>query len=392
MTRLGRKRLWCPETINEVIGIDDRHVAVRGYKSLFVWDHRDGEPITGVDARSISHGDAPVRADVGGRCYTRVSADGRWVAAASLGSRIRVFDNATGEMKFAEDPEYGFDAVAFSLDGEQLVGTAESAYVFTAGVETPVRVAGPCVGARLDANGDIVGAPYKGMVGRWRLDGTELARVSVRHKIESLSFSADGRYGAATTIGVGGLCMWELPDVVVADLACGRAIVRFHDPAEVSRLAVISPDARWLGLHDGRMVRLMPAGARPAWTTPPVIVTWSGYRHVSFSGDDRALLTSNDGVLAVVAVPSGEVLARTPTSTQREVQWSPCARFLVEVGLDDRTLAIRSSGDLAVIGALEFPDPIDALAISPDGERIAVADGPTILIRPVSTTTSQARG
>src|SRR5688500_18442737 len=125
--RLGVHRLWCDETINEVIGVDERYVAVRGYKSLFVFDHRTGELVTGVDARSITGVAHPA---VGKLHMAKASLDGRFVAAASFGNRVRVLEG--GVMKFADDPEYAYDAVTFARDG-RVVATADSAHVWTIG-------------------------------------------------------------------------------------------------------------------------------------------------------------------------------------------------------------------------------------------------------------------
>lgn len=379
--RLGVERLWCPETINEVIGIDDRHVSVRGYKTEFVWDHRDGQVVTGIDARSITHGDpAQVRADIGTRYHSKVSADGRWVAAASYGPRVRIFDNHTGAMKFGDDPEDAYESLTFSHDGTRIVGTAEHAFVWTIGESTPRRVPSCIRGAQLDADGSIVGGAFEGMVGRWSLDNTELARVSVRRKINSLSFTADGRYGAVTTYGTGGLCMWPMPDIVIADLARGRAILRFHDGVEdVTRVATISRNSRWLALSDEAGIRVMPATPLPTWITPPVIARWPAHHSLEFGDGDRAVI-SGDGVAKLVALPTGEVLASKRLTPETGPRWSPDGRCVVGLERTERVVRIRSARDLEVIGEIAFEHSIGAFAVAPDGERIAVSDGATIVI------------
>ena len=377
MIRLGVARLWCPHTIQEVIGIDERHVAARGFDNqMFVWDHRTGELVSGVDARSIGHGDGPIPCDVGSRTQVKVSSDRRWVAAASIGSRIRVYDN--GVMKFADDPEYEYSAVTFSQDGTRVVGTADCAHVWTLGEDTPRLIKACARGGTLDAAGNVVGGAYTGMVGRWSLDNTELARISVRHKIESLSISYDGRYGAVTTYATGGLCMWAMPDVVVADFAGGRAILRFHDGDDVTRVATLSPDARWLALTDAEGIRLLPAAPLPAWTAPPVVARWPG-RSIAFSRDDRAVVT-HESVAKLISIPSGDVLASTPIPEDTWPRWSPDGRFLAEIAPDERLVRFRSTRDLEVIGEQAFEHPVFDFALAPDGTRIAVTDGPTLLI------------
>lgn len=377
MNRLGAIRLWCPETIQEVLGIDDRYVAVRGHSSLFAWDHRDGTRAT-IDPRTVPRGTGEIRIDVGRRNHVAISPDGAWVAAATFGNRVRVWNHVTGELKFAGDPEHAFDDVAFSPDGTRIVGTADAAYVWNRGLpgQDAVRIPGPVLGARLDRDGDVIGAEARHLVGRWATDGALRTRVSVRHRIDSFSPSADGRHAAITTICTQGLCMDGLPDVVIADLAAGRAIVRFHDPASPSRRAVLSPDAKWLALVDDT-VRIVSAAPRPAWSAPPVLATWPVV-HVAFSADDRALVVGPDGA-ELRRVPTGEVLARVPLPDDARPRFVAGDRWLAELAADQRTIRFRDPRTLAVTHERAFDSLVDAFDVSPDG-TVVVTDGPSLLV------------
>lgn len=373
MNRLGAIRLWCPETIQEVLGIDDRHVAVRGHGSVFAWDHRDGSPAA-IDPRSVPRGTGAIAIDVGGRNHVASSPDGAWVAAASFGNRVRVWSAATGELKFAEDPEYAFDEVAFAPDGRRVVGTADAAYVWEVSGEPVARVRGPVIGARLDRHGDVIGAEARTVVGRWALEGALRSRISVRERIDSFSPSADGRFASITTICTRGLCMDGLPDVVVADLQHGRAILRFHDPASVARRAVLSPDARWLALIDDA-TRIVSAAPRPAWSAPPVLATWP-VTHLAFSSDDRALVIGADGA-ELRRVPTGEILARAALPGDARPRFVAGDRWIVELAADGHTLRFRDPHTLAVTHERGFDVPIEAFDVSADG-RVAIADGPSL--------------
>ncbi len=374
----GTRRMWSDETINGVLGIDDRHVVFRGHSTTFVYDHHDGSLVTDVDPKSITSGDPSLeRVDVGARHQFAVSADGRWVAAASFGSRVRVFDNQTGEMKFADDPEYGYDGLAFSHDGTAIAALADGAWVYSA--TQPTRRARDLrYGIAFDAAGDLIGGDV-GKLARWSVDGVERTRVSIRHKIDSLSISRDGRFASATTMCTGGLCMWPMPDVVVADLQRGTAILRFHDKSDVTRRAMLSPTARWLALMDDTGVRLMSADPRPAWNAPPVLAHWKDRVAIVMSPDDRALLFDDNNVGEVIALPSGERIG-DPITIDREVHWSPDGRFLVELTPDCQHVRVHDASSFAIVNEHAFETRIDSIAISRDGTQLAVSDGPTIQI------------
>lgn len=371
----GTRRLWCDETINWVDGIDDRYVAIRGHSNPFVYDHRTGELVTGIDPRSIPAGTAPLhpslRADPR---WSKVSPDGRWAAVGMLGSRLRIYDNTTGEMKFADDPQYGFDELALSLDGTQLAAIAGAAYVF-AEDRPPRHLPDLRYGIAFDAAGDLIGGNV-GKLARWSVDGTERSRVSVRHKIDSISISRDGRLASATTMIMGGLCMDGLPDVVVADLQRGRARLRFRDPGEITRRAVLSPDGRWLVLQDDGRARLMSAEARPPWSVPPIVRAWEGHSLV-MAPDDRALLVDEASRARVIALPSGEPISE-PTTLDGEIRASPDGSVYVEVTPDRRTVRVRDRSTLQILRERATELSIRTFEISSDGKRLAITDGPII--------------
>jgi hypothetical protein len=371
--RFGTHRFWCPETINEVIGIDHRHVAVRGHSSLFVYDRRTGLLVEGVDARSVPCGEpAMLRVDVGKRHLVKVSPDGRWAAAANFGSRVRVFDNETGAMQFPEDPEHAYSDVAFSADGSQVVGTANGAYAWSSPEHLPAQIPQAWHRARFLGE-DIVGGAIKDYIGRWRIDGHERARVSIRHKVEHMSWTADARRVAVSTVVTGGLCIAPMPDVVVADVTTGRAVLRFHDDADITRGAYLSPDGKWLALSDENGVRLCDASPRAPWLVPPVLQTWP--HGIVLADRDRALRTTG-GAVDLVTLPDGEVITRVAS----DGYWSWSRAGFCEVTLDQRRLRVRDPQTLAIVRELGFDFQIDAFAISPDGKRIALTDEATLVV------------
>ncbi len=376
----GTRRLWTDETINEVIGIDERFVSIRGHSNPFVYDHLTGELADGIEPRSITSGEAPLHpaieiSDVSRGRWSKVSRDGRWAAVASLGNRVRVFDNTSGEMKFADDPPCAFENLAFSPDGSRIAALADGAWIF--GGE-PQRVAGIQYGLAF-AGEDLVGG-VAGKLARWNVDGSERARVSIRHKVENLTFSADGRFAAVTTVYTSGLCMAPMPDIVVADLVRGHAILRFRDIDDISRTVTLSPNARWLVLSDGELTRLLSAEPRAPWSAPPPLARWE-QRYLVPSPDDRALLVDHESNAELIALPSGEVLGTKRKLENAGLLWSPDGRFIAQLPLDQSRVLLRDPRTLEVIGEHGFNSVLDSIAISRDGKQLAVTDGPTIEIR-----------
>lgn len=366
----GSRRLWCDETINGVLGIDERHVAIRGHRNEFVYDHTTGELVTGIDAKSIPSGTAPLHPSLtADPRWSKVSPDGKWAAIGPIGSRLRVYDNTTGAMKFAEDPPYAFDHLAFSPDGSRICALANGAWVFG---DTTRYVPGIQYGLAFCGD-DLVGGTA-GKLARWSLDGTERTRVSIRHQVEHLSFTADGTRAAVTTLLTSGLCAAPMPDVVVADLARGTAILRFHDPSsDMNRSATLSPDGTWLVLWDGESVRVCSAAPRAPWSKPPVLVEWPECALIT-SWDNRALRFQG-ATATLIELPTGTAIGPsfTPEGT---VYWGP--GYLYE--LDQQRLIVRDPTTFEVTGERDLGMIIDTMVVSRDGKRLAITDGPTIQI------------
>lgn len=370
----GTRRLWCDETINWVLGIDDRYVAIRGHSNEFVYDHTTGELVTGVDARSIPSGTAPLHPSLATNesreRWCKVSPDGKWAAVGPLGSRLRVYDNTTGEMKFADDPPYAFDDLVFSPDGSRIAALANGAWVFG---DTTQHVPGITYGLAFCGD-DLVGGTV-GKLARWSLDGTERARVSIRHKVEHLSFTADGTRAAVTTLLTSGLCAAGMPDVVVADLARGTAVLRFHDPSDdLNRSATLSADGAWLVLWDGASARVCSAAARAPWSKPPVLAEWPDCS-LLVSWNDRALRFDRDHNATLIELPTGTPIGPT-FKAEGVVHWG--RDYLYELALDQQRLILRDPATFEVTGERGLGMIVDAMAVSRDGKRLAITDGPII--------------
>jgi hypothetical protein len=151
--------------------------------------------------------------------------------------------------------------------------------------------------------------------------------------------------------------------------------LRFHAPASVGRRVVLSPDAKWLALID-EDVRIVSAAPRATWATPPTLATWPAFDLV-FSSDDRAVVIGPEGI-EIRRVPTGEVLTRA-TSDARP-RFVACDRMLAELSVDQRTIRFRDPHTLGVTHERGFDDTIDAFDISPDGTRVVITDGPSLLL------------
>lgn len=392
MRRLGELGIWCPETVNQVIDVDDRHVAVVGYRRLFVWEHRAAELILAIDEhRPVvrrpggwltgdgallfrRRDDSWCRIELGTGEVVEIEPPGerpprdpRWRVEAHLGNQVAVFEDGA--------PLHGglgawISWLRFSADGgELLAGAGTGGWIWPVaggpGRAVPIS-AGGISGAAIAAVSD--GALV-------RLDRPEI-RLPLVGSVETLGLSTDVRRASVTTVRYEGLGMWSVPDVVVFDLDRGVELVRFATEGCFVPKAALSGDGDLLAVTDRGAVALFAIAGEPVSGRPPELGRWPegtpslGGRRLLVRADDRALAIDLDAsrITGELALDSYHEIALSPDGS-RVATWA-----------DGSPLAVRDGATLKLVREIEIPYQVTAVAFSPDNARVAVADGPTALI------------
>jgi WD40 repeat protein len=273
---------------------DGRLLAATQGDTAYVWEAESGRELPHVKHDGFIHA-------------LTFTPESRWVASASQDGTWRVWEAATGQERMRGRQEGAVRAVAFSPEGQHLATGGEDQFARLWDVVTGQELAHwehkpmPCE----DAPGKPLAA-----CGKARLLGT----VS---KLESVSFSKDGRYLATTTL-----------DAVarIWDLQSGKELLRRRHPEFIRALA-FSPDGRALAIANGE------SGAR-LWsvTTGEELSRVAAGEDVSFlqySADGRYLMTSSAaGLIRLWEPDTGRELARIQEGASPEaVLLSPDGRY-----------------------------------------------------------------
>ncbi len=305
----------------------------------------------------------------GHRSYVQIAAflaGGSRVATASLDGSVRIWDPDSGGTLALIDTHAGeIWTAAFARDDSILV---------TAGLDGTSRVFSPGAGALAGewrsrgavASGDRSGPALAAAVEReGRLVAGGVETVVARHtdRVNSIRFAPDG--GALVTGSEDGTARVVARDGrPIATLAQGEAIVR----------AVFSPDGRLVATTS-------PAGVARLWRREggAALCRFSGHQKavwdVAFSRDGRLVATGSDDGTARVWRADRCALVRSfemgaPANT---VAFTPDGGALL-VGLESGEMSVLSLADGRERVRLEgHGDILTAMAISPDGRRIASA-------------------
>ncbi len=331
----------------------------------------------------------PTRVNPG--CVTSglaISADGRRFASADEDGIARVWDSATGAMTAAcRGHRSKVLGVAFRPDARRLV---------TASADGSVRQWDPETGREVEPpyerhTGEVLAAAYSPDGRRVASGGTDRTvrvwgaadrqEVAVLHGhtnlVQQVAFTADGRRvvsvsaffrSAPVCAGDGTVRVWEaLPE---ASLPVLRGHTSYVYPV------AYSPDGRWIasGSWDGT-VRLWDAQtAEPCATLPHP----GNVRALAFSPDSSWLVSGCDGKdqLQIWDVATGRRRkeVKGPGKVVQAVAVSPDGARIAAVEKDDGIVAIAQTNTGAEIASWRVGRAgitKKALAYSPDGRRLA---------------------
>jgi hypothetical protein len=425
---IGSDRLWCPETVNGVVGVSHELAIAFGHSTTFVWRLPDGALVarwprlaalagaTGLTragdevivahgarrvavdlatgaARPISDGLAAApRREVRGRpvspttevvdvatgavvwarsgVHAALSADGAWVIAGELTrSRLAVVHlDAPGGPRALFDDEPVVASSEIARAGDVVVagdrGGAGVWSVATGARRTTLVGAGFALAAR----GDRVVAACGAGVARWTTTGPREAYVALPGQVQCGGFDRAGRWFAGALYRLpGGLMYDALPGLWWADLDAG---VAFEAPMPVDylRTCAIAPDGARAAVCDADGLRLIERA--PGW---PVRVLGPGDGQASlwFSPDGASLWVGagDEQRGGVVSLADG---GRRPLPLPHAIwQWAEAGVVVV----DGDEVRLHDPGDGAPRAQWRFGAAVSAASVDARGVVAATHDG-----------------
>lgn len=166
--------------------------------------------------------------------------------------------------------------------------------------------------------------------------------------------------------------------VTLRKLEDGAALSSFPiGGRQVTALISISPGGRWLAIRHRDELGVWDttngtlAFAVPAWNETRRF----GFMHVAFTANDERVLWSDPETVGLTALPEGRELARWPVAAGA-LALSPDGSALAIAHLNEGRVEIRAWPGGALIETHEsrFADALCAVALSPDGRRLAGGD------------------
>ncbi|HYH95379.1 caspase family protein [Hyalangium sp.] len=298
---------------------DGRLLATTEGHRAQVWEVGSGRELARVEHEGFIHALA-------------FSPEGRWVASASQDGTVRVWEAATGHEQMRGRHEGAVSAVAFSPEGQRLA---------TGGEDQTARLWDVATGLAL-ARWVHKDVPCEEVLGKAR-GACERARMwGTAAKLESVSFSPDGKLLATTTLD-GVARVW--------DIGSARERLLLRHPEFIRTLA-FSPDGRALAIASGE------PGAR-LWSVATGeelsrIATVEDVSFLQYSVDGKSLMTSSAaGTIHLWEPDSGRELARIQEDSRPEaVLLSPDGRYVAtakddgEAGGVSYSLQVWRSEDL----------------------------------------------
>jgi WD40 repeat protein/serine/threonine protein kinase len=347
-----------------------RHLIAGGDATLAVWDVER----RAVVATMAGHTDAIVDIEV--------DRAGERVATGSRDGTARVWDLATGEILATFEHGARVNSIHFSPDGEYVLTASDDRTAgfwdaVTGDVVQYLRAHdGPVLSARFDAAGALVITAGEDATARlWnpRTGKQVLARpLDHRGAVLDARLSPDGRR-AITASRDHTAALWEIPPVSLADTAelprvVAELVRRLEHADEVEAVAFSSDARQFVTSGRERIVRLWDG------ITGQALATYEGHADqlagVLWSDDDTTLLSAGfDGTARVWSAPRP---ALRPSSDAGALRGVAIAGNTVVAGAADGVVVwSRDRGEQ--LAFVDDPVRVAAVAMSPDGDRVAIA-------------------
>jgi WD40 repeat protein len=294
-----------------------------------------------------------------------ISPDGRWVATASDDARARIWAGASGRLAAVLPSEADVESVAFSRDGSMLVTASRDGaarlWRVPDGVllSTMRRNVEALVEAQFGAgglDGRVIVSDEGGTVEVWRALPQPDRRLGLSAPVRSVSLDPTG--GRALTLDADGVAtIWDL-----ASPARTKLSGRWRSAALGPGFAIAVPEDRGPAMildTQGAHERALSEGAATL---------------ASLASDGRsAIVVAANGSARRVAVPGGRALQEPPYSVERPVSVALSADGSFALMTGTRVTMLWNVRKPEASVTVSIPDGLTATALAPTRRRIALA-------------------
>jgi WD40 repeat protein/serine/threonine protein kinase len=301
------------------------------------------------------------------------SPDGTWVAAADTGSRIQIWDAATGKPVAQPLPQQWIHSVAFSPDGKMvLTGSADGTaclwdFATHQLLRKPLTHAGGEVHAVAfspDGNTIVTGGQDQ-CARRWQMSSGQEIGQPLKHQgvVLAVGFSPDGQ-NILTGSNVNTAQLWDAR----TGAPIGEPMVHQNDVTAVA----FSPDGNLIATASAdRTARLWDARTR--YPLGPPLLHQAAVRTLAFCRNGEAVLTGSDDRAARLWRVGSRKALGLPLPHQGlllDVRFSPDGKTILTGSLDGTARLWDSTTGKELRQFTGHRDGVWAVAFSPDGKTL----------------------
>lgn len=300
-----------------------------------------------------------------------MSRSGATIAAAAADKTVCLWNAADGKLLHKITLPVSARGVAFAADNQTIFAGLDDGTVkflkVSDGKETRTLAAhkGAVTALALTPKGEtLITAGVDGAVQLWALPSAmPRAKLVAGAKLAALALSKDGTRLAAA--GDKTVKIWALPE--------GKELASWQAPADVRGLG-FSPDGTRLVLACAdKLARVHEIDGRPVESFPH-----EGAVHGAAFVDARRLVTAGADKAARIWT-SGLLWQRTHQGPARQAQFTPRGDQIVSVG-DDKTLRLWNAADGKELRALQADEPLRHVGVFADASKLVSAGAKSIQV------------